>query len=273
MLSKTEKERAYLYDLFIAPAWQNCFDDLFNENVGLPEEGRVLDVNCGTGGHSIEMAESLRGRGEVVALDTSGERLELARAKAQIKKLPEVTFFEIADPVSLDFEDNSFDLVVGDASMILSAYDIKEMVSEMVRVAKPGATVALKIASRGSFDEFFSIFWEAIHECHLDDASEELERLITERLTVSDAEAMAKRAGLKNAKSVTKKEEFFYDTARQFLTAPLIEDFFLDKWMEILPDQQTADRVYRAIERIIDRERHGQQFDFSIKATLIYGQK
>jgi cytochrome c peroxidase len=40
-----------------------------NESVEIPTEGRILDVNCGTGAHSIELAVRLRGKGEVVGVD------------------------------------------------------------------------------------------------------------------------------------------------------------------------------------------------------------
>ena len=87
-----ERELAFRYDLFITPDWRDRFDTLVNESVEIPVEGRVLDVNCGTGAHSIEIAERLRGKGELVGVDPSIERIELARAKALARKLDNVTF-------------------------------------------------------------------------------------------------------------------------------------------------------------------------------------
>src|SRR5258708_39657420 len=57
------KELAFRYDLFIAPDWRDRFDTLINENIQLPSEGEILDVNCGTGAHAIELAENLRDKG------------------------------------------------------------------------------------------------------------------------------------------------------------------------------------------------------------------
>ncbi len=71
-----------------------------------PEGGRVLDLACGTGRHSLELAR----RGfSVVGVDISPELLAVASGDAEEQQL-EVTFLE-ADLRQLDFEDE-FDLVL-----------------------------------------------------------------------------------------------------------------------------------------------------------------
>jgi ubiquinone/menaquinone biosynthesis C-methylase UbiE len=265
------KELAYRYDLFVTPDWRDRFDALVGEKIKLPAEGRVLDVNCGTGSHAIEMAEGMRGNGTVLGVDPSAERLELARAKAQVRKVKDVAF-EQGSPSDLRFESNKFDIVIGDASMV-HADQIEDMLAEMIRVAQPGALVVLKMATHGSFDEFFSIFWEALLDNGIsDEVWSDLESLINERSTASDAEAMAHRAGLNHVQSFTKKEEFFYETASEFLESPLIKDSFLDEWLGIVP-QERRQQVLDTISSIIDSERHNGPFELSIKATIVAGTK
>ena len=152
----TEKELAFRYDLFIGPEWRRGFDTLLDENIEIPSEGEILEVNCGTGDHALEVAERLKTKGEVVAVDPSAERLELAKAKALVTKLQNIRF-EQAMSTSLPFASNSFDAVIGDASLA-EIKDIEASLVEMIRVAKPGARVAVLLATHGSFDEFFSIY-------------------------------------------------------------------------------------------------------------------
>jgi ubiquinone/menaquinone biosynthesis C-methylase UbiE len=271
VVNKNGKELAYIYDLCIVPTWRECFDSLFNEKLGLPESGRVLDVNCGTGGHALEMAATLANKGDVTAVDENAEMIGLAQAKAIVAKLQNINFL-VNKASSLTFPDNSFDLVVCDASLT-PPMKHKTLIRELVRVAKPGATVVLNVTSRGSFDEFFSIFWEALYECRMaDEMLGDLEGLIKERPTVSETEVMLREAGLMTMQAYQKKEEFFYETAEHFFTAPLIENFMLEKWFSILP-RSAVKRVREALERIIDRERGGYSFDVSIKATMIKGEK
>jgi len=266
-----EKELAYRYDLFVTPDWRDRFDTLVARHIKLPNEGRILDVNCGTGAHVIEMAEGLRSKGEVIGVDSSAARIEIARAKAQVKKLKEA-MFEQSLPYDLRFENDVFDVVIGDASL-LPANEVEDVLVEMVRVAAEDGRVVFKVATHGSFGEFFSIFWEALHDVGLDDeVMTDLEELINERKTVSDVEEMARRADLRRIASFTSREEFLFETGDQFLSSPLIADQFLDGWLEIVPDEQRQE-ISGRIEEIIDRDRNEGTFDVSIKAAIVTGVK
>ena len=112
----TDKELAYRYDLLIAPDWRVRFDTLVDENIVMPPEGRFLDLNCGTGDYAIELAERLRDKGSVIGVDSSEDRIELARAKSVVLKLENITF-EVLETEGLPYGDGEFDAVIGDASM------------------------------------------------------------------------------------------------------------------------------------------------------------
>jgi ubiquinone/menaquinone biosynthesis C-methylase UbiE len=266
-----EKELAYRYDLFVAPDWRDRFDVLVNETVELPVTGRILEVNCGTGASALDLAARLGEKGDVVGVDPVSARLALARAKALIQKLTNVTF-EQGIASDLPFTSHEFDAVIGDASMAHTD-EIEDILSEMIRVASPEGRVVLKLSTRGSFDEFFSIYWEALLMSGIvDEVWPALERMINERLKVSDVEEMAQRAGLREVQIVSRKEEFTYENADEFLESPIFKDVFLAEWLEIVPESQRAD-IRQNIKEIIERERHGASFDISIKATLLSGLK
>jgi ubiquinone/menaquinone biosynthesis C-methylase UbiE len=268
---KNERELAFRYDLFITPAWRDRFDTLVNESLDIPSEGQVLDVNCGTGAHTIELGGRLREKGEVVGVDPSAERIELARAKVLAAKLDNVTFQREIAP-GLPFPDSAFDLVIGDASMN-ATNEIEDLLSELVRLVKPQGLVVLKLVTRGSFDEFFSLLWEALLTASLiDEVWPQLEQMMTERYTVSDAELMAARAGLRKVASFTSKEEFSFETGNDFLTSPLIEDFFLDTWMAIVPQSRRLE-VRQSLVSLVERERQRGPYEVSIKATVLIGTK
>lgn len=266
-----EKERAYRYDLFVTPDWRDRFDTLINEKLKLGTEGRLLDVNSGTGAHAIELAERMNRKGEVVATDPDLERVELSRAKAQVKKVTNVAFEQTGGD-DLPFENDEFDVVIGDGSL-LPPDEVEDTLSEMVRVAQPGGRVILKLATNGSFDEFFSIYWEALNNLGLvEDVWQGLEEMIKARRTVSEAEALMKGMGLKRVESFTSKEEFDFETGGEFLESPLIHDLFLDGWLDIVPEESRQD-VYDQIVTVIERERAGAPYDVSIKATVLVGTK
>lgn len=270
-MSRSDKELAYLYDLHIMPIWRDCFDRLFNEKCGLPNTGDVLDINCGTGGHAIEMAKMLAGKGKVVAVDESLEAIKLANAKSSIAKLDNINF-SVASTSHLVFPDNTFDMVISDVSL-LAADKLAKQLDEVVRVAKPKAKIIFYLTSKGSFDEFFSVFWEALFYCGLSEKLQvPIETFINECPAPTDSEKLLKDAGLKNVTSYLKKEVFCYKGAEEFFASPLMEEYFFNKWFGIIPNSQIKP-VRKSLEEIIERDRNGYDFDVSIKATLIVGEK
>jgi ubiquinone/menaquinone biosynthesis C-methylase UbiE len=266
---KTDKELAFLQDLFIAPDWGERFAELIDEHVTLPKEGKALYAGAGTGGHAIALQERAGSKLEFLCLDENSECIELAQAKAQATN--EATQFRIAKLDDLDLPDNNFDLVVGNASLV-SRSRVRKMFSEMVRVAAPGASIALALPTASSFGEFFSIYWEALHNNNLVEQESGVEQLITGLPTVTDVEGMAEDEGLKDIASWTRIEEFDYDSGEQFLSSPLVSEFLMQQWLALVPENERAD-LFREISRLINEERHEAEFALSVKATLVVGQK
>jgi ubiquinone/menaquinone biosynthesis C-methylase UbiE len=268
---KTDKELAFLHDLYVATDWGERFAELVDEHVKLPKKGRALYVASGTGGHALALAGRAGRDLSIVCVDESEERLELARAKADAIEGAQIEFRH-AQLEDLGIVDDAFDLVVGDASLV-EPERLPEVFDEMVRVAAKGAVVALNVVTASSFGEFFSVYWEALANTGYAEQAAEVGTLIKELPTVSDVEALAAREALEGVQSWTRIEEFDFATGREFLDAPLVQDFLLEHWLDSLPDEEARDAVLREVERIIDEDRHESEFALSIKATIVVGRK
>lgn len=270
--SKSEKELAFLQELYVATDWGERFAALMDEHLKLPKKGRALYAACGTGSHALAVQERAGDDVTFVGVDESEESLELARAKALVVKVePE---FRREQLEALSFDDDEFDLVLADASLI-APERLPEILAELVRVAARGATVALSYASASSFGEFFSIFWEALRNAGLEKYGPEVELLITELPIVAALEDVATREGLEAITSWTSAEEFTYESGEEFLNAPLISDFLLKGWLEHLAAEDDAQdaRVSQETARLIDEERDDTDFTLSVKATVLIGRK
>jgi ubiquinone/menaquinone biosynthesis C-methylase UbiE len=266
---KSEKEIAFLQDLFIAPDWGERFAELIDEHVKLPAEGEALYVGAGTGGHPMALHERAGEKLELLCVDENPECMELARAKANATN--EKITFDTAQFDHLDLKDNRFDLVIGNASLV-SRQRVRKMFSELVRVAAPGATIALTLPTASSFGEFFSIYWEALHNNGLIDHESNVEQLITELPTVSDVEQLAEDEELRDVESWTRIEEFDFESGEQFLNSPLVAEFLIHDWLALVPGDKRA-QLFSEISRLINEERHEAEFALSVKATLVVGQK
>ena len=269
METRTQKELAFIHDLYIATDWGERFAELVDEHVELPKEGRALYVEAGTGGHALALQERRGQKLTIVCADENEECLELARAKAAA--LHESTQFQHENPEALSFADDEFDLVLGNSSFTRPA-SLKSALAELVRVTKPEAQTAWWLPTASSFGEFFSIYWEALVGAGIEDHGADVEHLITDLPTVSDVEAWAEEAGLANVQSWTAIEEFDFESGEAFLNSPLIQDFLLPSWLQSIPEG-AREKVRDELSRIIDEERHAGEFALTLKATLVVGKK
>ncbi|HSB27755.1 MAG TPA: class I SAM-dependent methyltransferase, partial [Pyrinomonadaceae bacterium] len=105
---KTEKELAFLQDLFIAPDWGERFAELIDEHVPTPAEGKALYLAVGTGGHAIAWHERSSKKIELLCIDENAECIELARAKASAAS--DSTEFRRGNLNQLELPDNQFDV-------------------------------------------------------------------------------------------------------------------------------------------------------------------
>ena len=106
----------------------------------------VLDVGCGPGTITVDFARRIAS-GTVVGVDSSTEVLEEARrAAGQVSNVR----FESGDVYSLEYPDDSFDLVHAH-QLLQHLSDPVAALREMRRVCKPGGVIAVRDADYASF--------------------------------------------------------------------------------------------------------------------------
>jgi SAM-dependent methyltransferase len=127
---------------------------LFIDFAKIDEGGRVLDVGCGTGSLTFELARNPK-FARIEAVDFSPIYVEHAKRRSDDVRL---TFRE-ADACALPFEDASFDHA---ASMLVLAFipQVDRAVREMRRVTKGGGTVAAAMWDVRGGLVFARMFWD-----------------------------------------------------------------------------------------------------------------
>jgi ubiquinone/menaquinone biosynthesis C-methylase UbiE len=264
-MAKTEKELAFLRDLYINDEWTRRFTDLVDKHLELSKEDEnFLYVNAGTGYHALALREKLDENTTVFATCENEEILNIARDKAIAVKS------DIEFSITR-FDSDSFDSVLTDASFVRPA-DLPEILSESERMAKPGGNVAIFLPAAGSFGEVFSLLWEVLFNEDLGEHGSAAEERVRELPTVSRAEEIAQAEGLVNIRTHTTKEIFEYDNGADFVASPLVADFLLPVWLETLEENE-KERVTEKLAQLIDAEDGTMSFRFSVKVALLMGEK
>ena len=263
-MAKTQKELAFLRDLYIDEQWTKRFTDLVDKHIEFAGEENFLYINAGTGNHCFALREKLGDDTAVFATCEDEDILTIARDKAIAVK-SDVDFSMIR------FEDDSFDTVLADASFVRPE-EIPDFIDDAIRVTRDGGRVVIVMVSAGSFGEIFSLLWEVLFNEDLGEHGAAAEKMITDIRTVTNLESLAKSAGLKKVKSQTANEIFEYENGAEFVNSPLVADLLLPEWLKTLSEKE-KEQVSEKLAQLVDAEDGTLTFRFSVKATLIEGVK
>ena len=133
-------------------------------DVAAPASGAsILDVCCGTGDLTFELAGRVSPGGNVVGCDFSEPMLDLAREKARRRGV-DAARFEWADALSLPYDEGRFDTVtVGFGLRNFADWD--KGLREMARVLKPGGQLVILEFTRPTrppFSTFYSLWFDRL---------------------------------------------------------------------------------------------------------------
>lgn len=263
-MTKTQKELAFLRDLYIQGEWTQRFTDLVDKHMDLRDSENMLYINAGTGAHAMAIHDRFGEKTDIFASCENEDMLAIARDKA-------AAVSSGVDFSTIRFEDDAFDAVLADASFIRPA-DLESFIENTIRVSRTGGDIAIYLPTAGSYGEVFSLMWEVLFNEDLAEHGAAVEKLVAELPTVSHIEKIAKRAGLVNINTQIANEVFEYENGEEFIVSPLVADFLMPIWLETL-DEEEKERAVKQLAQLIDAEDGTLSFRFSVKATLLTGEK
>jgi ubiquinone/menaquinone biosynthesis C-methylase UbiE len=220
------------------------------EKVNLKNKKKILDVGCGTGAVTLDIA--LLTDGEVVGIDIDSEKL--GEAKRVLANISNVKLME-GDVLDLPFEGKSFDLVVFNI-VLMHVKDQQKAMEEMVRVTQKGGyvlgTLEPDYASRIDYPE--------------DPATSYILKIFKER--GADIYAGRKLKVLFNQAGL--KTEFGMDTESDFVlikdSKKILDMFLKDFWLFeklLIKRGWTDERIKKYKIEEIERIKSGLSFHFT----------
>jgi ubiquinone/menaquinone biosynthesis C-methylase UbiE len=123
--------------LLAGGGWKTAILDGLSLEAGM----KVLDVGCGAGDDAFDLVARVMPRGEVAGVDISESLIVEAIRRGSGRNLP--VSFEVGDAQSLRFANGSFDAVRCER-MLMHVPDPSRVVTEMVRVLRPGGRMVVQ---------------------------------------------------------------------------------------------------------------------------------
>ena len=223
---------------------------VFADFAGVAPGTRVVDVGCGPGALTAELAARV-GAASVAGADPAPLFVEACRARvpdADIRRAP---------AEELPFEDDAFDAAL--SQLVVSFMrDAPAGVAEMRRVVRPGGHVAFCSWGLGGH-EMLRTIWDAAEEIAGEraDASESSMRY----RSGDELLELAASAGLSDAETEQITVDAAYDGVEDFWTAMQHASGPVGAYYERLDDQRRA-----ALREAIERRLPGDG-EFTLKAT------
>lgn len=163
-------DKSHVHDLFenIAPKY-DMMNDLMSfklhkvwrkktmKIMGMKKGETALDLCCGTCDWTIDLAKASDG-GHITGLDFSEQMLAVGRTKVQEANLNKQITLVQGNAMELPFEDNSFHYVTIGFGL-RNVPDYEQVLSEMLRVVKPGGKIVCLEMSKPQAQPFKSIYY------------------------------------------------------------------------------------------------------------------
>jgi SAM-dependent methyltransferase len=207
------------YESYIG-RWSRLVAREFVQWLAVPAGKTWLDVGCGTGALTETIFETAAPR-YVVGADQSKAYVEYLRRRLTDQRL----CFDVSDVQDLNFNDEFYDNSVSGLCLNFAPDPLKGM-TEMVRVTKPGGTVAAYVWDYAGEMQLMRHFWDAAVK--LDPAARELDEGV--RFAICKPEPLA---GLARAAGLE-------DVVTRAIDIALVLRNFEDYWAPFLGGQGLA---------------------------------
>lgn len=221
------------YDHFMG-RWSRQIARPFARFAGVETGDTVLDVGSGTGALSSVAAGMAGPSGHVMGIDLSAAYVAFASARHREARIR----FEVGDARQLRFEGGMFDRTL--SLLVLNFIpDRAKVLDEMIRVTRPGGTVAAAVWDYAAGMEMLRTFWdEAVALDSEADARDERHMPLCRRGELGSLW----------------RERRLRDVAEEAITIPMRFSSFDDYWSPFLEKQGPAG-AYVAELSAGDRER------------------
>lgn len=240
-----EQQQVSAYDEL--PLWSALFGQLLLKNLPLRLNMKVLDVGCGTGFPTIEVAQRLGPTCTVVGIDIWEEALRRAEQKVRVYKLRNV-ILKKCDASSQPFSDEEFDLILSNLG-VNNFINAATVMDECWRVLKPAGKLILTTNLQGHMQEFYQLFESTLREMGEEQAVQELGAHIASRATTDSIERQFTNAGFKLSRREQDQTTMRFVDGSSLLRHHFIKLAFLDGWKSTLEHTTaTAKEIFSCLE-------------------------
>jgi len=231
--------------------WSSRFGALLIDNIELRRDSMILDLGCGNGFPSFELANLFGASCHVTGMDIWREGLNRARSKQSSHKRSNLSLLE-ADGASMPFPDSTFDVIVSNVGLNNFA-DPQSVLAQCHRVLRRGGKLYLTTNTKGHFAQFYEVFRRVLTETGRPDQIDRLNANEIHRGTEETIIRLLSGAGFDINRIIEKSFDMRFVDGSAMLNHSLTKIGFLDGWRDVAgPDDETV--IFEKVEKLLNDE-------------------
>ena len=221
-----------------ASVWSSYFGNLLLNEVHLKRNTIVLDIGCGTGFPSLEIAARIGQYGKVYALDPWEKGIEILKNRAKVREINNiVTLNEWAEKMPIS--DEFVDLIVSNNG-ISACKDKSIVLKECFRILKAKGEMIFTVLLPESMQEVNNIFFETLKSIGVkkDQIEKNQVELFPQRKTIQEYEKLFKNIGFAKRGIVTSNFEMEFLDGYSFINYYVFRMMFHGQWRKFVGKDQ-----------------------------------
>ena len=253
------------------PLWSAPFGMMILDRVPMRTGITVLDIGCGTGFLTLELAQRCGPDSTVIAVDPWAPVMDRLRYKIAYLGLENIRLIQ-DDAANIDLPGSSVDVVV--SNLGLNNFDNAEAVLQACyRATKLGGKMLLTTNPVGHMREFYRVFRDVIIECGFPDRLDAFDAHVAHRQTVRSVSDMLTDAGFETVDSVIDSFRMRFADGSSFLRHYLIRIRFIPAWKALLPEGE-VESAFRSLEHKLNQVANEQgELSMTIPMACIEARK
>lgn len=231
--------------------WSSRFGALLIDNIELRRDLMILDLGCGNGFPSFELANRFGASCHLTGMDIWREGLNRARSKQRFQKLANLSFVE-ADGARMPFPDSTFHMIVSNVGLNNFA-DPQGVLAECRRALRSGGSLYLTTNIKGHFAQFYDVFRRVLREMCKPVHIDRLNANETHRGTKESITSLLIAAEYEINRMIERSFDMRFVDGSAMLNHFLVKLGFLDGWRSVVGDADEK-AIFERVEELLNEE-------------------
>ena len=234
------------------PLWSAPFGLTLLEFINYKKNLKVLDIGCGTGFTSLELAQRLGNESLIYCLDPWQAALDRFKQKSDFYNVKNIEIIN-GKAENIPFQNDFFDLVISNNGLN-NVENLEKALSECHRTMKKGSQIIFTFNLPETFSQFYTVFEKILEKNKLFITIDKLcEHIFIKRKTIEYMQDILEKSGFEDNQIIVNSFSYKFVDGTSFLNYYFVKMAFIDSWKLLIPEEY-IEKIFAEIEQELNKQ-------------------